>query len=141
MFVIIVLLGIAGFSLSGQTADDSLSMSDHILVKLNLVTLDEVEAYTVHYRIYSNTLREVFHFIMYGVASFCIFGYIYLRIGKLRYTWILTLVICIAYAFFDEFHQELVDGRGYELFDLYMDSFGVVFGSFVCGFGIWIGRR
>jgi len=82
--------------------------------------------------VYDLILRKAAHIFEYAVLSILI-----LRIGlrkeknisNRRMVYIITLIFGIFYAFLDEYHQSFIIGRSGNLFDVIIDSIGIVLGS------------
>lgn len=50
------------------------------------------------------------------------------RISKFKFSYLISSVICLAYAVSDEIHQYFVPGRSCELRDVFIDFSGSVLG-------------
>jgi VanZ family protein len=57
---------------------------------------------------------------------------------KLAKALVLSLLICIAYAFSDESHQFIVPGRDGRIVDIFIDTFGILLGQLLVLFGVLI---
>lgn len=132
---------VISFLLSEQTAEESLKLSDHLLVRLNIVSVKEVILETVKYRGYSTIFREVAHVALYSIIALPLFLLIYSWIRKLYYTLPLTFVILMMYAVLDEYHQIRVVGRAFEKFDLLMDLIGCGITIIVATVSIWVSQK
>ena len=74
-------------------------------------------------------LNSLMHLCEFGLLSFLIFFGISPRVKP-----IYLLTIAFLYAFFDEVHQFFIPYRYFDVFDLIIDSLGVVIGfiSYLC---------
>lgn len=72
-------------------------------------------------------LRKLAHATEFGILAVLIFrafrGY---NLGFWK-SWALGLILAVAYAFLDEFHQLFVFERQGKLFDVFVDGLGVIF--------------
>jgi VanZ family protein len=65
------------------------------------------------------------HIFVYAVLYFLLLlPFQHYSIGKTKHKWLIPLVIAIAYAFFDEFHQSLTPGRTPSFRDVWFDTVG-----------------
>lgn len=72
---------------------------------------------------YSFYISKTGHFLEYGILCyFCFLIFFYLKKYYLRY--IISLIICILYAFSDEYHQMFSSGRTPRILDVMIDFLG-----------------
>ena len=71
-------------------------------------------------------VRKTAHFTVY--ATLGILTYMAVRISKFKFSYLISSVICLAYAVSDEIHQYFVPGRSCELRDVFIDFSGSVLG-------------
>jgi len=77
-----------------------------------------------------NFLSILYHFCAF--FFFAIFLMISSTQGKRRYTvFILAFILAILYGILDELHQYFVPGRASTIFDIGIDSLGVLFASMI----------
>ncbi len=74
-------------------------------------------------------LRKVMHFSEYLIL--CILLINALSLSKVKHTYIISILICILYAFTDEYHQTFINGRTGQLLDVLIDSSGALIGSLI----------
>ena len=141
LLIFAVTIIITSYGFSDQTAQQSISISDQVLEALKLVTHDEVVNETGKYPLYSRIIREVAHLVLYAFIALPIFLLTFMRTKRIWASIIITYLLLICYAYFDEFHQEGVDGRGYEWLDLVLDFIGGSLVILVGSISLWIGRK
>lgn len=74
---------------------------------------------------YSFYISKTAHFLEYGILCyFCFLIFFYLKKYYLRY--IISLIICLLYAFSDEYHQTFSSGRTPRALDVMIDFLGAV---------------
>ena len=78
-------------------------------------------------------IRKLAHFIIYtslGISSTAFFlSYLYKK--RKSITLITAVIFCCFYAVTDEIHQNFVAGRGPQLSDVLLDTFGAFIGSLI----------
>ena len=87
-------------------------------------------------------VRKLAHFTLYAVGGFLIYNFNSKseKIKKLeqRYSYInkytITIIFGIFYAITDEIHQIFIPGRDGRVFDVCVDTLGVIFGLGICSF-------
>lgn len=76
-------------------------------------------------------IRKLAHFTIYAIAGMNMMGFINTYDVKMKNKLIVVLVIGIIYAISDEIHQMFAGDRTPAVKDVFIDSFGVLFGSFI----------
>lgn len=79
------------------------------------------------------TVRKAAHFSIYGalgISSFVMFSSFFLKTKKKKIL-ICSVIFCFLYATSDEFHQMFVSGRGAQVSDVMLDTFGAFCGGMV----------
>ncbi len=71
----------------------------------------------------------VYHMTIFFFLAF--FLSVSLTKGKNSKLIILSMVICLIYAFLDEFHQSFVPGRNSSLGDVFIDGVGIIISSVI----------
>ena len=78
-------------------------------------------------------IRKIAHFIIYtslGISSTAFFiSYLYKK--RKSITLITSVGFCCFYAITDEIHQNFVAGRGPQISDVFLDTFGACIGSII----------
>lgn len=75
-------------------------------------------------------IRKTAHFTIYMVAGFLIMGFLSTYNLKISKRLIITISLGVIYAIFDELHQGIVGGgRTPRIFDVFIDTLGVLTGS------------
>lgn len=72
-------------------------------------------------------IRKFAHFIEYFVLFLLVY-HVVTYYQSMKYAIITSILLCIAFAGLDEFHQSFVPGRAARLTDVMIDSFGVLTG-------------
>ncbi len=76
-------------------------------------------------------VRKGAHFSLYAVLGFVLFGYINTYELKLRDKILLTIMLCMIYAISDEIHQLFVPERSGQIKDVFIDTLGASFSTWV----------
>ncbi len=74
-------------------------------------------------------LRKIAHAAEFGVLFLLLFRAWRGSDFKFWPAWFLSLILAVLFAFSDEFHQLFVPDRQGKLFDVFVDSLGVLFGG------------
>lgn len=111
--VIMVLI----FNFSAATGDESEELSQNLLTKI----IEFIGNFISH-----NTLRKLAHFSEFAALGFCVTGAIHYTFGKRKFY--VPLIPCVLYAISDEIHQHFVPERACRIFDMFVDSCGIMTG-------------
>ncbi len=111
--VIMVLI----FKFSAATGDESEELSQNLLTKI----IEFIGNFISH-----NTLRKLAHFSEFAALGFCVTGAIHYNFGKRKFY--VPLIPCVLYAISDEIHQYFVPERACRIFDMFVDSCGIMTG-------------
>lgn len=76
-----------------------------------------------------NAFRKLAHFSEYTAFSFSFFGMLYF--AKKKFCVWTGFLFCLAYSMSDEVHQYFVPARACRVFDVFVDSLGIIFGMAV----------
>lgn len=71
-------------------------------------------------------VRKTAHIILYGVLTFLFFNVYYKEDYKLFKPFIFSIISSVLYALSDELHQHFVPGRSGMLWDVQIDSYGII---------------
>lgn len=74
-------------------------------------------------------IRKIAHFTIYMITGFLIMGFLSTYDFKLSKRILITVILGVVYAIFDELHQGFVGGRTPRVFDVFVDSLGILVGS------------
>ena len=108
------------FYFSSQNGTKSDFLSNGILIKIaDLLRINDVDGFV---EIFGILIRKVAHFVEYFMLF--ILTYECFKEYKIKKVLVVSLLFCILWAFFDEFHQLFVDGRCGQIKDVLIDSFG-----------------
>jgi VanZ family protein len=73
-------------------------------------------------------IRKLAHFSIYSIGGILIYNYINTYDINVKRKIIISLLIGVIYAIFDEFHQYFVADRSAQIFDVCIDSSGAIIG-------------
>lgn len=137
------------FFFSSQTAEDSGNTSGRLVrAVLNVIAPDfdllpQAEQDTLHFTV-TVAIRKLAHFAEFALLGLALMQFICTiqRRRKIKAGWFFAWGIGTLYAITDELHQVFVEGRGPGLWDLVIDSAGVLAGAAVLLLlRCFIGRR
>ncbi len=124
--MILVLIFTATFWFSSKPAEESVGQSSGLLVKLRIVTQEEMDNMTPRYEFLGNAIRKVAHFGLYAIAGVGAF----MVTGSTKKS---VIIVCLMGGF-DEAHQYFVPGRGAQLRDVILDTSGGAAGAALAAF-------
>lgn len=115
------------YLLSTETGDQSGSLSDGILLSIaKLLKISDTKAFVDTFGFFIRKLAHFSeYFILYILTYECFKEY---NCPKLI---VVSVLFCVLYASFDEFHQLFVDGRCGQLSDVIIDSSGSIVSCFL----------
>lgn len=105
------------FMFSAATGDESEQVSQGLLEKI----IEFIGNFISH-----NALRKLAHFSEFAALGFCMAGAIHYTFGKRNFY--LPLIPSFLYAVSDEVHQYFVPERACRVFDIFVDTCGVMTG-------------
>lgn len=114
----------AMFLFSSQTSDISAQTSGKVFdFIVNLLHIDETSAAfeTLH-----TIIRKLAHFSLFFILGMSVSSSVHFSIRRLEI--VISLLICLLAAIFDETHQMFVGGRSGEIRDVFIDFSGAVCG-------------
>ncbi len=135
--VLVILWMILIFYLSNRTAVESTSNSnviiDFIIDCSSKITGHEYSEVEIRnfYDILEFPVRKSAHFVLYLILGILVFLFINEFNFNNKDKIIISLMICLIYAFSDEIHQLFVVGRSGEFRDVLIDFCGSVLGYFI----------
>lgn len=126
------------FCFSAQTGEQSGAMSGRVTTWILRLTVPGFEDMSAQEQdslgdTVGLVIRKLGHFSEYALLGFCLMLHIR-QIGKrtaVRLPWLWSWAVGTLYAVSDEFHQGFVAGRGPSVFDVMIDSLGVIAGVLV----------
>ena len=77
-------------------------------------------------------IRKLAHYTIYTVGGILIFNYAYTTNKSQKEKILYSVVFGAVYAITDEIHQYFVPGRSARIFDVGIDTLGVITGVFIC---------
>ncbi len=115
------------YLLSAETGDQSGSLSNGILLSIaKLLKISDTKAFVDTFGFFIRKLAHFSeYFILYILTYECFKEY---NCQKLI---VVSVLFCVLYASFDEFHQLFVDGRCGQLSDVVIDSSGSIVSCFL----------
>lgn len=115
------------YLLSAETGDQSGSLSDGILLSIaKLLKISDTKAFVDTFGFFIRKLAHFSeYFILYILTYECFKEY---NCPKLI---VVSVLFCVLFASFDEFHQLFVDGRCGQLSDVIIDSSGSIVSCFL----------
>lgn len=115
------------YLLSAETGDQSGSLSNGILLSIaKLLKISDTKAFVDTFGFFIRKLAHFSeYFILYILTYECFKEY---NCQKLI---VVSVLFCVLYASFDEFHQLFVDGRCGQLSDVLIDSSGSIVSCFL----------
>ncbi len=115
------------YSLSAETGDQSGGLSDGILLAIaRILRISNTDAFVDTFGFFIRKLAHFSeYFILYILTYECFKEY---NCPKLI---VVSVLFCVLYASFDEFHQLFVDGRCGQLSDVMIDSSGSIVSCFL----------
>ncbi len=105
------------FTFSSATGAESEQVSQNLLSKI----IEFIGNIISH-----NALRKIAHFSEFAALGFCFTGAIHYTFGKKKFY--LPLIPCFLYAVSDEVHQYFVPERACRVFDIFVDTCGIITG-------------
>lgn len=129
--IIIFTIFVVTFWFSSKEATESAGQSTGMLVKMRIITQEEVGT-EKHYRA-SAIIRKGAHFSLYFIAGFGAF----LSTGSIKR----SILVVASMGTFDEIHQYFIPGRGAQVTDVLLDTLGGTTGAVVTMYGERILQR
>lgn len=134
---VLLIMGVI-FFFSSQTAEASGNTSGRLVrVVLHMIAPDfdllpQTERATLHTTV-TVAVRKLAHFVEFALLGFALMQFFdtIQRRRKIKAGWLLAWGIGTFYAMTDELHQIFVEGRGPGLWDVAIDSAGVLAGAAV----------
>lgn len=127
--ILIIIWMIAIYIFSSQQGTESGNTSRNFTkVIIQILTGNSIEADKSFIEGIQLFVRKMAHFTIYAVGGFLIMNYNYTTERKLKQKILYSIVFGAGYAITDELHQLLVPGRSGNIWDVIIDSFGVITG-------------
>ena len=132
-YILLIFWMIVIFLLSHQTSDISGGASGSLIYdtlyficnifSINTVNLNEF------IEIIHEPVREAMHALEYLILGILTINALYQSEIRKNII-IISIIFCFAYSLIDEIHQIFIDGRTFQLFDLFMDAIGYIIGTY-----------
>ena len=147
MFVLVVLSGLAIYNFSSMDSNESNSESQSTITKSIEYILDITNEYEITNshpdqakldyatHLLNKPMRKLMHFSVYFILAIALMLFINFLFDNKRYfiSLLITLILCVGFAFSDEYHQTLVEGRTGQYQDVVIDSMGALTGTLLYG--------
>ena len=144
---LLVLLAMAGiYFLSSQTAPESNALSGKTIRALMLLFRHDFPALSLAEQnliisSLQSVVRDAAHILVYLLLGILCMLALLAHDWKMKNRILMTLVIGIGYAFFDELHQYFVSGRAFEFYDIFLDGSGLLLGIIMVIGTLWFRDR
>jgi VanZ family protein len=124
---------VAIFILSAQDGETSLQTSRYVSRFLSKLIFYRYGSMSAQHQAFIVAeldwfVRKLAHFSVYALLGFNVFLSLHFLLKKLFGKTILAVLVCAAYAAFDELHQTFVPGRSGNAFDIAIDTAGATCG-------------
>ena len=126
-YLLVILWMVVIFIFSHQPSE--VSSSNSLNTIKNITSVLNIEPDENQLELYNSIGRSFMHGFVFFILG--ILSYRALFIGKFNNIFLLSLIISIGYALFDEIHQLFVPGRAFQGSDLLIDSIGAVIGIYI----------
>ena len=131
--LLIVIWMLTVFMFSNQNGDKSQKTSNAVTkVIVQILTYNQNISEEQELTLIENTdyaVRKLAHFSIYLLGGILIYNYINTYNLKTRKKIVIAILMGILYAAFDELHQYFVSDRSARIFDVCIDSIGVITGT------------
>lgn len=135
------------YSFSAQTGEQS-STASYEVSKITVLAYNKIFAKGYPNEILNQLIAEIHpfirktaHFTEYFVLAITVAFPLYVYKIRGIFLFFTGGIFCVAFAFFDEYHQSFVAGRGSSLRDVGIDSLGVLCGIIIAQIVCHIGRK
>ena len=127
--ILIVMWMAIVFNFSNQCGEESSGTSSKVTkVVVNIVVKDKKEPNSKMIERTEKIVRKGAHYTIYTIGGFLIMSYTYLMEKTKKQKILYSLLFGIFYAVTDEIHQYFVPGRSARVFDVGIDTIGVLTG-------------
>ena len=130
--ILIVIWMIVVFNFSNQGGNESSRTSSKVTkIVLDIVTKDKEEPNKQTMEKIEKVVRKGAHYTIYTIGGFLIMNYTYSMEKTKKQKILESLLFGSFYAVIDEIHQYFVPGRSARLFDVGIDTLGVLTGILI----------
>lgn len=130
--ILIVIWMITIFVFSGQQGTESGGTSRKFTVAIiRIITGKRLELNHPFVEAVQLVIRKLAHFTIYAIGGFLIMNYTYSMEKTIKQKILFSIALGGSYAITDEIHQFFVPGRSAQIFDVCIDTLGVIVGIFV----------
>lgn len=130
--ILLITWMIAVFIFSNENGSQSQETSRNVTkVIVQILTYNQEITEAEEIILIENTdyiIRKLAHFSIYALGGILIYNYINTYDLNAKRKIIISLLIGVIYAIFDEFHQYFVADRSAQIFDVCIDSSGAIIG-------------
>lgn len=130
--ILIIIWMITVFMFSNQNGDESQKTSNSVtklivrILTFNQDITEEQELKSIENLDF--VIRKLAHYSIYLLGGILIWGYINTFDIATKRKIMISIIIGVAYAAFDELHQYFIANRSAKIFDVCIDSLGVITG-------------
>lgn len=130
--ILIIVWMITIFIFSGQQGNESSGTSRKFTITIiQIITGKRLELNHPFVEEIQFAIRKLAHFTIYAIGGFLIMNYTYTIEKTMKYKVLFSIIFGGVYAITDEVHQFFVPGRSAQIFDVGIDTLGVIVGVFV----------
>ena len=130
--ILIVIWMIIIFNFSNQGGTKSSGTSSKVTkIIINVITKDKEEPNKQTMEHIEKVVRKCAHYTIYTIGGFLIMNYTYSLEKTKKQMKLGSLLFGVFYATTDELHQYFVPGRSARLFDVGLDTLGVLTGIYI----------
>ena len=130
--ILIIIWMLTVFMFSNQNGDESQKTSNTVTkIIVRILTFNQDITEEQELKSIENLdfiIRKLAHYSIYLLGGILIWGYINTFDIRTKKKIIISIIIGVAYATFDELHQYFVANRSAKIFDVCIDSLGVITG-------------
>lgn len=127
--ILIVIWMITVFMFSGQKGEDSGNTSGRFTeIIIHILTGKSVDSNNPTIQMVETIIRKLAHYTIYTIGGFLIMNYAYTTDKSLKEKILYSICFGGGYAITDELHQFFVPDRSARLFDVGIDTLGVITG-------------
>ena len=117
------------FMFSGQKGEDSSNTSGSFTeLIIRILTGESVDSNSPTMQIFETIIRKLAHYTIYTIGGFLIMNYSYTTYKTIKEKILYSICFGGGYAITDEIHQFFVPDRSARIFDVGIDTLGVITG-------------
>ena len=129
--ILIIIWMIIVYSFSAQPGIESSDTSQSFTIFIIRIFTGGVELETTTLEIIEGVIRKLAHYSIYTIGGLLIMNYSYSTIKDNKKNILYSIMFGAGYAITDELHQYFVPGRSARMFDVGIDTLGVITGVLI----------